>query len=386
MRKIIIIHFRPIELYPPSLNLLRLLNKRNGINILVLTSISTRIPPKNIVGIKIIRCFQYESCTNNYIVNKLLTLRYFLFILYSLFFLIKNSYSAIIYFESISSLPIIIARKISKKVKRTRLFIHYHEYFSPSEIKKQMKLEQLGYYLERSILKTAIWVSHTNEQRARFFEIDQNLPNESVFILPNYPPSEWLSKINKSAEIDEYSSEGKKLHLVYIGALSTQNMYLTELVQWLITLNGKITLDIYSIELRPDVENLLLKFSRAYIRHLGPIPYDQIPSILPKYDVGLVLYNKNSMNFIYNAPNKIFEYWACGLDVWFSIDLISSFKHKTDSNIYPSVIPVNFSNLENFAWQYAVQRKDKIFKPSPHYAENVLIPFINKIENENTNP
>jgi hypothetical protein len=42
-----------------------------------------------------------------------------------------------------------------------------------------------------------------------------------------------------------------------------------------------------------------------------------LPQVLSQYDVGLILYRCRTLNFVYNATNKLFEYLVCGLDVWY---------------------------------------------------------------------
>ena len=51
------------------------------------------------------------------------------------------------------------------------------------------------------------------------------------------------------------------------------------------------------------------------------------------YHIGLTLYNGHIPNFVYNVPNKVFEYLACGLDVWYSKDLISTQKLNNSESV-----------------------------------------------------
>lgn len=46
------------------------------------------------------------------------------------------------------------------------------------------------------------------------------------------------------------------------------------------------------------------------------INYSDLPGVIRAYDVGVILYNGHIANYVFNAPNKLFEYLACGLDVW----------------------------------------------------------------------
>ena len=101
--------------------------------------------------------------------------------------------------------------------------------------------------------------------------------------------------------------------------------------------------------------------------------------MLVNYDVGLILYNGNSTNFIYNAPNKLFEYLACGLDVWFSKDLVTS-KDYIIENSYPKILEVDFNRLDKFDYQFAISRKGLFHKPTDFYCELVYQNFLKTLE------
>jgi hypothetical protein len=48
------------------------------------------------------------------------------------------------------------------------------------------------------------------------------------------------------------------------------------------------------------------------------------------------LYKGHIPNYIYNVPNKVYEYLACGLQVWYSKDLLTTEK-----------LNVGFNDIEN---------------------------------------
>ena len=43
------------------------------------------------------------------------------------------------------------------------------------------------------------------------------------------------------------------------------------------------------------------------------IPFDDLAEVLPRYDVGLILYKGHIPNYVHNVPNKFWEYLAAGL-------------------------------------------------------------------------
>jgi hypothetical protein len=69
-----------------------------------------------------------------------------------------------------------------------------------------------------------------------------------------------------------------------------------------------------------------------YINLFESINYFKLPEVLIKYDVGLTIYKGFIPNYIYNVPNKVFEYLACGLKVWYSKDLLTTDRLNDNSN------------------------------------------------------
>lgn len=70
------------------------------------------------------------------------------------------------------------------------------------------------------------------------------------------------------------------------------------------------------------------------IKVLPPVKYFDLPLILTNYDIGLVLYKGHIPNYVYNVPNKVYEYLICGLEVWYSDKLVSTTKFVEKNNVY----------------------------------------------------
>ena len=86
---------------------------------------------------------------------------------------------------------------------------------------------------------------------------------------------------------------------------------------------------------------------------------------------------------IYNAPNKLFEYLACGLDVWFPHLIKSSLPYATESS-YPKVLPVNFDKLETYDLKVMIDRTGLEYKPSDYYCEDGFSYLLNTIKASET--
>ncbi len=372
--RVAIIHFRPIELYPPIHNLLNFLSAEEKEIEIFLYSTKRKIKGLQENSYEIKKSYRHIILSDNLPKWKRL-FNYIQFNLYTTFSLLLTRPDKIIYFQTISSFPVFLIKKIFRS--KAPIFIHYHEYFSPSHYNKVMKLEQFFHKRESYLYKTAYWISHTNQDRLRLFMKDNQLESNSdkLHDLPNFPPKAWKNHTSIKSKMNSSSP----LKLVYVGALSTHNMYTKELFSWISKQKGEVLLDVFSINIKEDVFDYLHKLQCKFINFKGGVSYDKLPEVLRDYHVGLIIYNGKSLNYTYNAPNKLFEYFACDLDVWFSSDLISSYPYERD-NSYPKILKVNFRDLDNFNWRSAIDRQHLNYKPSTYFCEEVLPHLTNKLK------
>jgi hypothetical protein len=226
------------------------------------------------------------------------------------------------------------------------LFVHYHEYTTQQEYRNGMSLEYFNYKLENLFKNKYYWFSHTNEIRLNLFSSDfDNLPKEKLYVMPNYPLESWYSTNKKN----EYLNTSK-IELVYIGAISFADTYIKEILDFVHMNQDKYNIDLYSFNLSNDVLTYIQSLKCNSIKYSGSVNYNEIPSILINKDVGLILYKASTLNYIYNAPNKLFEYLSLGLDVWFSSEMKGCYSYKT--NISPKVIAVDFQNIPKSITNY----------------------------------
>jgi hypothetical protein len=355
---IVIIHFQPIEKYPPILNLLDFLKGKLKNKIIVLTTQSSSgLVDYEQESITIIR-FPFDS-------NKkiLKNFQYLLFYIGSIIKLIVSHPCRILYYETISAFPAIIYYYLS--FKKAKLLVHYHEYTTPYEYKTYMKLSRWFHVLEKKIYPKFIWISQTNSYRKRLFLADNPTLDKSIVkIMPNYPPSNWINKTNSKSEIIS------PIRIVYIGSLSLNTIYFPEFLNWVINQKGRVLFDIYSFQFDLKFENYIKKLKSPYIFLKHKIDYNKIPSILVNYHIGLILYKGHTPNVTYCASNKLFEYHACGLDVWVSDEMEGSRPYIT-SKVYPKIMFVNFKELHKFNLDKAISREGLHFKCSEYNYENV---------------
>lgn len=357
-----IIHFSPLELYPPVQNLLHELekaivqervivvstkNSKRGLS--TFETVSTRIAilrPVNVDG--------NQPGIKRYI-------HYIFFYLYCLFNLIRYAPKRVLYFETISSFPVYIYKRFIRN--SVDVFIHYHEYTSPAEYASGMTLVKWFHRLERWLYPRAKWVSHTNQHRMDQFKRDIAPGGiQNCLLLPNYPPKSWRRQPRRVS--------GSPLKIVYAGALSLQTMYTRQFAEWVLEQKGRAVLDIYTYnctdEARAYIENLRSPF--VNIKH--GVDYHDLPAYFDKYDVGVILYNGHIPNYVYNAPNKLFEYWACGLSVWFPNVMIGCMPYCT-RDTFPAVVAVDFDSLDNFSSGAMIKASAPV-RESSYFCEEAL--------------
>jgi hypothetical protein len=275
----------------------------------------------------------------------------------------------VMYYETLSAYPAYIYRKLL--ANQCRLGIHYHEYTSIREYQKGMFINRLGHLLEKKLYPLANWISHSNEDRMRLFLADNKSTRISnTYILPNYPPQSW--KVDKSEK-----TLSMPVKFVYVGALSLDTMYLKEFANWIIQQDGRATWDIYSDNITEDAKVFLKSLNPKLVRFQDRVNYFRLPGILRNYHTGVILYNGHIPNYIFNAPNKLFEYWACGLDVWFPEIMKSAMFYATRDS-YPKVIPVNFERMTFYDLDVLTDRSELQYKPSGYYCEPEFEKLLNQ--------
>lgn len=370
--KIIIIHFQPLEFYPPIQNLLSVMkNSEMNKDILVISTTQTKLDSYNLnsESITISRINTYSSNR----LNRLL--RHFHFYILSLYKLIRYRPGTVLYFESISAFPAIVYKLFFKK---KRLLVHYHEYTTKEEYNNGMLLVKWNHFLECRYYSKFSWISHTNPDRLKLFlkdiKIDYPLKIE---VMPNYPTENWINmSISFFSEME--ANKSKPVRLVYIGALSFEDTYIKEICKYVLKNKDKYRLDIYAFTVSIDVRNYLNELNTHVISFNGSVNYKDIPKLLSQYQIGLILYKGNVPNFIFNAPNKLFEYLNNGLDLWFPEEMKGCAEFISMES--PKVIPVNFNAIDTslIDYKYTVKKL-----PQKKYStENAVNNLIKHLEND----
>lgn len=372
---IFIFHFLPIELYPPAINFATYLSKNIGDNVTKVVVVTTR--PENtlnLVSLPNVEIIRYRGIEKGMSIFRKIIQYFYIYgaVIAKLF---KTKPQSIFYYESLSSLPFVVYNLF---VKKFNLFIHYHELFTLEQLSKGRTLHKILNRLERKFLYSkAKWISQTNLSRLGLFLEQYHLQYNSTKhkILPNFPPKKWLLQSNTRVDLTKNKDKVKLLH---IGALSFDDLFLNEVLKHYGN-NDKFEITFYSHSANQRIIERLKSFKS--VSYNGSINYLDIPNLKGLYDVGLVLYKGNSLNFTFNAPNKIFEYLALDLDVWCSDKLVTA-KDYQIQNTYPKMLLVDFENLPAFNFDRALDKSNLEFQASPYYSEAVYRPLAESLLKE----
>ncbi|MCB0704398.1 MAG: hypothetical protein KDC34_03775 [Saprospiraceae bacterium] len=368
-KRISIIHFQPLEAYPPVMNVLQLLPAQMpDYKWQVFTSqksIGLKLFLGDGVNLRINRLITQERSLGR--LSRLL--RYFTFNLSAIIKLLRFRPGQIIYFETISAFPAIFYKWLFPK---TRVYIHYHEYTSQEEQVNGMVLTRLIHKSEKWLYPRAQWISHTNSRRMQLFLEDEHLvaSDLSTRIMPNYPPEAWLKMRQAKTETV------RPVKLVYVGSLGFNSTYIREVCEWVQRSDGRYSLDIYSYQMEEEVRRYIGEIGGQAIKLHRPINYTEIPKVLPEYDIGLILYKGHIPNYIHNAPNKLFEYHICGLSIWYPEEMEGC--HSVDPTDFgPPIICVNFKKLDQMAPVMPNKKKLSVaYNNYPYTCQKSLTPIM----------
>lgn len=338
MKKVFILHLLPLEYYPPITNLIEVLSKDSALQIEVFSTKNNKNRPVYDSKNSTIYRSKYPAYVKNSILKVWAYLCYIILPVWRLFWFKPD---VLMYYEPHSAMPAYVYKKIFNS--KVRLFIHYHEYYEPDNFKgKSMAAVRFFHKLEIAFLyKKAEWISQTNSSRLNFFLNDYPfIQPEKLNVLANYPSKEWKTLLSKP-------KESTKLKLIYIGALSFENTFIKEVVNFVIDHPDKFTLTIYSYNCHDNVKAYLKSQNPVLINFISQgISYDKIPIIASQFNIGLILYKGHNLNYTFNAPNKLFEYIACNLEVWFPRELKGCLPYiNTISK--PIIKAINFEELSS---------------------------------------
>jgi hypothetical protein len=356
--KIAILHQLPLEYYPPVTNAIRYFSSRDDVRVLVISTENEKGRPAYVNDQVTLKRIRFGKRTDSILQRWRHSLRWHWQAANALG---EFQPDVLLYFEPHSALAAAIYYRWYQGT--ARLFIHHHEYYTPSDYRQPgNRLTRINHFFEcRSLLLRADWVSQTNPDRLCFFQADHpEFPAEKLHVLPNYPPQSWWAKTGQSgvlrsgcviqAEAGTPTGEAipvNRLKLVYVGSVSLHDTFIGPLVEWLLANPAcGLTLDVFAYNTDPATREFLRYANGEIVRfHEHGVDYDELPVLLRQFDIGVILYRCRTVNYQYNASNKLFEYLMCGLDVWYPPTMLGV-KTYAHVDAWPRVIEVDFENLD----------------------------------------
>lgn len=365
--KVFIFHFLPIENYPPILNLLSFLDTKT--NSIIYTCITTNELNEKKFSTKKSKILRIGN------VNKSKIITWYSFVVYnffSIFLLIIYRPKTLLYYETFSSFaPFMYKRFINKNAN---ILIHNHEYVTQKEYKSGSIILRYFHFLEQKLYKSANWISHTNKARLDLFLRDNDLKFEEKIhhVIPNYPSKNWGLKNEKWEGIGP-------LKFIFIGfSVAPKSSYIIEFIDYLKNQNQEIIFDIYCLKKDNLPIEYLEKTNNLTVNIFSRIDYFKLPSILKNYHIGVILYKGLIPNFVHNAPNKLFEYLACDLDVWFPIEMVGCYPYENEKN-NPKVLKIDFKNLEKYKFNELTTISELEINKKSYFYETIYEKLFKKI-------
>ena len=136
------------------------------------------------------------------------------------------------------------------------------------------------------------------------------------------------------------------MKLVFVGySVDRNSCYIEETIQWLRDQKIPCILDLYCLEQKSLREELIGQQGNVLVNIHPPVEYQDLPSILKQFHIGLILYRGLTPNYIHNAPNKFFPYLSCALDVWYPKEMEGIKPYQRLAS--PKVVEFDFKTLDH---------------------------------------
>lgn len=224
---------------------------------------------------------------------------------------LKGSYDLIIVHD-LKPIKYIIEKyySLNGKNTNTKLIVDLYEYYPSFSNELIHKIFYRPYlvHLTSNYLRMADYlIVVSNAMKEKYLQFNNNIA--VIYNLPKH-----------YKELEPTKPDDKRIKLVHVGA-AIKERKLEKLLQIAERLENKVTLHLYLIPTDRKYYRKLSSLSRS-IRNVyfnQPIePFEKIPEVINKYDVGVHLLEPTNENFIVSCPNKLFDYIQARLMCLFS--------------------------------------------------------------------
>jgi glycosyltransferase involved in cell wall biosynthesis len=163
--------------------------------------------------------------------------------------------------------------------------------------------------LQALAVKSCDAIVHAESNRMAYFKEVHGGRSIPQMVIENFP--------HYQAGFARVANDSGPLKVIYLGALG-DDRYTHELIDAGRSMADLIELDFVGFatpEVMADLERRYGPAPAPNIRILPPVAYDEIPSLLKNYHIGIALYKNTNLNNYYCAPNKVYDYLMSGMAV-----------------------------------------------------------------------
>ena len=324
---ICVVHYLPVEEYPPLQNLMVALRKQKRLNVVIFTgSLETR-------------SYHLQSLAENIIV-------FFFPYLKAGGWRQKLDFAMMVRKESVNrsfdcvfafgdEFSGLVCSRMNSKIKA----LHLHEL--PPQIGVGNKFLSKSLFFELVLLHFTIkrfkWISQVTPRRAELFSKRFQVQCRHLY---NFPSARFESNIRGKRV-------NGRLRIIYVGSCNPVSVQVSILKR--LSMSKLVELSV----LATNKQGLEQVAGLTGTQLLSRVPYSKLPNLLRQFDVGLVLYNGHSDNMRYGVPNKLIEYLRCGLHVVYPsalesvTDFVSAHNLTSVIHVLPMATEDQIEYIEN---------------------------------------
>jgi glycosyltransferase involved in cell wall biosynthesis len=307
--KALVCIYNPADLFPPTLNAVRLLAGEFDDVLLITNRQDDEMPANFPPNVRVQYVLDNMKGQRSAVANMLRFLRFTLAVRKVLS---QTRFHVALMYDPHAWLSVVTARRLFSNAPRVKWY-HNHDIY---ELSTQRRFSA-GWFAVKQEAKhfdeLDIFSLPSNE-RKQYFPIDK-LKGEYFFI-PNYPSAAFMEKFPKARPSKEF------INLIHQGRIS-EGQGLEPVIELLSTVvNGKQLKLVLKGFIQPSYKATLEELARSKgVAHQlvfhGPSAYSEVPRIASGCQIGLAIHQKAGIMSatLGTSSNKIYEYAALGLPV-----------------------------------------------------------------------
>lgn len=204
---------------------------------------------------------------------------------------------------------------LAAQASGARCIYDAHEIIIPSRHRKTSVRGRFFYWLEKAVVNRVDVVIAANDARARLMRCHYKLKGQPVvvgnFVSPTIGAASTKELILRYPQLAKDANE--KI-VIYAGVISEERR-LSEFIEAFRFMPRSVRFVL--IGDGPDLQSLKARYDdlSAQVSFIGHVRSDWVQDIMALCDIGVLSYPLTSLNNIYCAPNKLYEYAEAGIPV-----------------------------------------------------------------------